>query len=152
MASKKQQPSSVLEKARKSVKSVRKDAQKAARKRAKNLVLNAIDFQKNAFNSTIDVIGKGQDRAGEGLEKLARNAKWMPAEGREVIDVWNGATRKSRKEFKMTVNKSYDLMSRYIKGGKPPKSAASKRTAAKVKTGPRKKTTTGKRRTAAAGA
>ena len=119
----------------------------STRRRVAQLAVSIIDFQKATFDNTVDVIGKVQEQTGKSLHNLLKDASWMPGEGKEVVDEWIGSVRKSRKDFKRTMDKSFDLLVKYFErvkseeGKKPAKKKKAKKKAAKkkaVKRGPKK--------------
>lgn len=109
----------------------------AGREPAAKFAISAIEMQKKAMHNALKGIGKLQDQTGKLALKMAQGASWMPDEGRQVVDEWNKATQRGREDFEKTMNKSFDLLSKYFervkKGQTGTKTAARKRAPAKRK-------------------
>ncbi len=145
----------IVKRARTRIQSVNADS---TRRRAAKLTISVIDFQKVAFDNTIDLIGRLQEQTGKMLHEAVDNLSWVPGEGKEVVDEWIKTVNKGRKDFKQSSDKSFDLISKFVKridreqstkaAAKRPtkkKSAAKKKTARKKtsatkKAGPKKAT------------
>lgn len=109
----------------------------AGREPAAKFALSAIEMQRKAMHNALKGIGKLQDQTGKIALKMAQGASWMPDEGRQVVDEWNKATQRGREDFEKTMNKSFDLLSKYFervkKGQVGSKAASRKRAPAKRK-------------------
>ena len=102
----------LVERARKRIQSVNADS---TRRRAAQLTLSVIDFQKAAFDNIIDFIGRLQEQTGKVLHEAVDNLSWVPGEGKEVVDEWIKTVKKGRKDFKHSTDKSFDLISKFVK-------------------------------------
>lgn len=109
---KKVSPRDVKKRVQKLIQSVTRES---TAKKAAQLTLTVVDFQKTTIGNSIDVIGKLQDQTGKLLHKLMKDASWVPSEGREVVDEWIRTVKKGRADFKKSSDKSFDLISKYIK-------------------------------------
>ena len=113
------------------------------KKKAAQLTVSVIEFQKATIGNSINLIGKAQEQTGRILHDLLKNAAWVPSEGREVVDEWNGTMKRARQDFKRTSDKSFDLIVDYLErvqeraDSKAPK-AAQKTKARPKKAAPRK--------------
>ncbi|MCH7960080.1 MAG: hypothetical protein IID08_08115 [Candidatus Hydrogenedentes bacterium] len=135
----------LVKRARKRIQSVNADS---TRRRAAQLTVGVIDFQKAAFDNTIDFIGKLQEQTGKMLHEAVDNLSWVPGEGKEVVDEWIKTVNKGRKDFKHSTDKSFDLISKFVKriereqsAKKPTAKKAAKKKAAKKKTASKKTAT-----------
>ena len=114
------------------------------RKKAVQLALSVVEFQKATTANSIDLVGRVQDQTGRMLHDVLKNVSWVPSEGKQVVEEWRKTIEKGRADFKATSNKSYDLIIRYLervqmeaeKEAAAAPGAAKKKTAAKG--GPRK--------------
>ena len=73
----------LVKRARKRIQSVNADS---TRRRAAQLTISVIDFQKAAFDNIIDFIGRLQEQTGKVLHEAVDNLSWVPGEGKEVVD------------------------------------------------------------------
>ncbi|MCH7908785.1 MAG: hypothetical protein IIB38_04125 [Candidatus Hydrogenedentes bacterium] len=127
-----------MKRARKRIQSVNADS---TRRRAAQLTISVIDFQKAAFDNIIDFIGRLQEQTGKVLHEAVDNLSWVPGEGKEVVDEWIKTVNKGRKDFKRSTDKSFDLISKFVKrieGERSAKKSTAKKAASK-KTVARKK-------------
>ena len=114
------------------------------RKKAVQLALSVVEFQKATTSNSIDLIGRVQDQTGKMLHDVLKNVTWVPSEGKQVVDEWRTTVEKGRMDFKATSNRSFDLIIRYLervqkeaeKESATAPGTAKKKTAAKG--GPRK--------------
>ena len=128
----------LVKRARKRIQSVNADS---TRRRAAQLTISVIDFQKAAFDNIIDFIGRLQEQTGKVLHEAVDNLSWVPGEGKEVVDEWIKTVNKGRKDFKRSTDKSFDLISKFVKrieGERSAKKSSAKKAASK-KTVARKK-------------
>ena len=127
----------LVKRARKRIQSVNADS---TRRRAAQLTISVIDFQKAAFDNIIDFIGRLQEQTGKVLHEAVDNLSWVPGEGKEVVDEWIKTVNKGRKDFKRSTDKSFDLISKFVKrieGEQSAKKSTAKK-AAKKKTASKK--------------
>jgi hypothetical protein len=89
----------------------------AFRTRDKGLVLaaNLVDFQKTTFDNTAKVVGSLQAQTEKILLELAEKSGWLPKEAKKVVSEWVKLSQQSRSEFTKTMDKSFVLMSLYLK-------------------------------------
>lgn len=125
----------LVKRARTSIRSVNADS---TRRRAAQLTISVIEFQKAAFDNTIDIIGKLQEQTGKMLHEAVDNLSWVPGEGKEVVDEWIKTVNKGRKDFKHSSDKSFDLITKFVKRIEREQSA---KTAAAKKPAKKKSTT-----------
>lgn len=121
------------------------------RRRAAQVALSVVDFQKTTFDTTFKLVSQFQKQSEDAVSKLLKSSSWLPKEGKEVVDEWVHLLRTSRADFDKTVNKSFALITDYLKrveteGTKKTKSAkpakkkaAAKKPAAKKKAPAKKK-------------
>jgi phage-related protein len=93
----------------------------------------AIDFQKNAFNSWYNAVTMVQDQAAAAVETMMNQTSLVPEDGRQAIKSWVSACQKERNRFKSYVDDSFFGLEKRLspKGKSAP--AESKRTVAKAK-------------------
>ena len=130
----------LVKRARKRIQSVNADS---TRRRAAQLTISVIDFQKAAFDNIIDFIGRLQEQTGKVLHEAVDNLSWVPGEGKEVVDEWIKTVKKGRKDFKRSTDKRFDLMSKFVKriGGDQEAKQPTARRAESTNTERRKKDT-----------
>lgn len=120
------------------------------RRRAAQVALSVVDFQKTTFDTTFKLVSQFQKQSEDAVSKLLKSSSWLPKEGKEVVDEWVHLLRTSRTDFDKTVNKSFALITDYLKrvesegakkkSAKPAKKkAAAKKPAAKKKAPAKKK-------------
>jgi hypothetical protein len=85
-----------------------------ARARTARVVKSGVALQRKSVLATLDGFEKYQSRAEDRLAKLAQGSKYVPAEGKTAVNEWIGLAKKSRREFKKSATKSYDLVMKYI--------------------------------------
>ncbi len=84
-------------------------------RRATKLALNLVDFQKTTFDNTIRVFSVLQVQTEKLIEELTVKSNWMPKEGKKVVEEWIKTVNRSRNDFKKTMDRSFDLISEYLK-------------------------------------
>jgi len=86
----------------------------------------AIDFQKDFFESTYDAVAKVQDKAAEAVDTLMNQTNLVPEEGRQVIKTWVNSCREERNRFKSYVEEGFSGLEKcFIQEGKTaPKATA----------------------------
>lgn len=82
--------------------------------RAAKLAVNLVEFEKTTFDSAVKLIGSLNDRSEKAVRHALSNASWLPREGQKLVEEWQHTVRKSLKEFARTVDKSFDLLSKYL--------------------------------------
>jgi hypothetical protein len=75
-----------------------------------DVALLALDLGKATFDNTYDSIATLQDKIEKGAHDLAQDSAWLPRELRAVLDEWIGFSRRTRKDLKGTVDRSYSLL------------------------------------------
>ena len=73
-----------------------------------------IKFQKGATKAGLHVVEKVQDYAENSLRDAIKQDRWLPEEGKEVVDEWSSMMHSGIKEFGHVVDKSFDLMLKYL--------------------------------------
>lgn len=82
--------------------------------RAAKLAANLITFEKTTFENAAKLLASINDQSERAIRGVLSNASWVPKEGQEFIREWQRTLRNSLKDFTKTVDKSFDLMSRYV--------------------------------------
>lgn len=82
--------------------------------RAAKLAVNLVEFEKTTFDSAVKLIGSLNDRSEKAVRHALSNATWLPKEGQKLVEEWQHTVRKSLKDFARTVDKSFDLLSKYL--------------------------------------
>jgi polyhydroxyalkanoate synthesis regulator phasin len=85
------------------------------RDKALDLAANLVDFQKSTFDGTAKVVGSLQDQTEKMLLDLVDKSGWMPKEAKKVMGEWVKLSQRSRAEFTRTMDKSFVLMTSYLK-------------------------------------
>lgn len=108
------------------------------RRRAAQLALSVIDFQKTTFDNSFKLIGQIQEQSEKMVSDLVSDSTWMPNEAKSIVDEWQKMLRGARTEFQRTVDKSFDLIANYLDrvrkdevSRKPAKKSLAKKAAAK---------------------
>lgn len=86
----------------------------ATKKKAAQLAVSVVEFQKATLGNSINLLGKAQEQSNRILRDLLKNASWVPSEGREVLDEWNETMKRAREDFKITSDRSFDLIVQYL--------------------------------------
>jgi len=73
-----------------------------------------VEFQKGATKAGLNVVGKVQEYTEKSLRDAVKEGKWLPEEGKEVVDEWAKMMDSGIKEFGKVVDKSFDLMLKYL--------------------------------------
>ncbi|MBX7257030.1 MAG: hypothetical protein K1Y02_11770 [Candidatus Hydrogenedentes bacterium] len=102
-------------------------------RRATKLALNLVDFQKTTFDNTIRVFTALQEQTEKLIQELTVKSTWMPKEGKKVVEEWIKTVNRSRNDFKKTMDRSFDLISAYLKRVQEDESAKAKPAKPKAK-------------------
>ena len=54
------------------------------------------------------------ERSDKAIRHAMASAKWMPKEAQQIVDEWQRTVRHSLKDLSKSVNKSFDLVSKYL--------------------------------------
>lgn len=82
--------------------------------RAAKLATNLIAFEKATFANAANLLGAINDQSERAIRGALGNASWMPKEGQEFVKDWHRTLRGTLKDFAKSVDKSFDLLSRYV--------------------------------------
>lgn len=82
--------------------------------RAAKLATNLIAFEKATFANAAHLLGAINDQSERAIRGALGNATWMPKEGQEFVKEWNRTLRGTLKDFAKSVDKSFDLLTRYV--------------------------------------
>lgn len=82
--------------------------------RAAKLATNLIAFEKATFSNAAHLLGAINDQSERAIKNALGDATWMPKEGQEFVKEWNRTLRGTLKDFAKSVDKSFDLLSRYV--------------------------------------
>lgn len=121
--------------------------------RAARLALSVVDLQKTTYDHTFKAIARVQEKSENAVSKVLHDAKWLPGEGKAVVKEWVHLLKTSRNDFNKTVDKSFDLITDYLKrveaeAHKAHKSAAKKKKASAKAKAPAKKKVVAKKKAA----
>lgn len=75
-----------------------------------------IKFQKGATKAGLHVVEKVQDYTERSLRDAVKEGKWLPEEGKEVVDEWSSMMHSGIREFSRVVDKSFELILKYLDG------------------------------------
>lgn len=67
-----------------------------------------IDFQRTAFDNVFNTMVLFQDQSEQVVNTVLEQATWIPAQGKNVLDEWVRACKKSRDDFKTALDKNFD--------------------------------------------
>jgi len=101
------------------------------RRRAARLALSVVDFQKTTFDNVYKAIAKVQEKSENAVSGMLHDSGWLPGEGKAVVKEWVHLMRSSRADFSKTVDKSFDLITDYLKRVEAEGKKAKKKTAGK---------------------
>jgi len=73
-----------------------------------------IKFQKGATKAGLNVVGKVQEYTEKSLRDAVKDGEWLPEEGREAVDEWAKMMDSGIEQFSRVVDKSFDLMLKYL--------------------------------------
>jgi len=74
---------------------------------AGKLTIQALEFNRAAFDQVFNAVAAVQDQA-EGLINLwVEQSPWFPTEGKDAIRKWENPYRKSRETLKAAVDEGY---------------------------------------------
>jgi hypothetical protein len=129
-----------------------------ARLRVTRLAKSVVDLEKTTFDNSAKVVGKMQERSEKLLLDVVDHAEWMAPEVKKAVHEWVKMMRRSRGDFKKTMDKSFTLIDQCLvrmqkaEGGKLSKPgngrASAKKSAKSAKTTRRAKPATAKKRSA----
>jgi len=92
----------------------------------------AVGLERKMFKSALDVFDMVYKKADKTMEAALCNNEHVPAEAREVAKEWSRVVKVGRTELKTAIEKSFDLVEKYLdRVSKPPKAAAKKSAAKK---------------------
>ena len=74
----------------------------------------AIDFQKNAFNSWYNAVAMVQDQAASAVETMMNQTSLVPEDGRQAITGWVNACQEERNRFKSYVEDSFSGLEKHL--------------------------------------
>lgn len=84
--------------------------------RAAKLAANLVDFERAAFNNAMKVMVVMAQRSEKVLQSRLNRSNWLPKEGKKLVDEWLRTMKKSREDYHRTIDKSFDLVSEYLRG------------------------------------
>lgn len=84
--------------------------------RAAKLAANLVDFERAAFNNAMKVMVVMVQRSEKVLQSRLNRSNWLPREGKKLVDEWLRTMKKSREDYQRTIDKSFDLVSEYLRG------------------------------------
>ena len=67
----------------------------------------AVDFQKNLFESTYDTVARIQDQTVEAVDTLMNQANLVPEEGRQLMNTFVKSCQEGRDRFKSYVEEGF---------------------------------------------
>ncbi|MDY0131324.1 MAG: hypothetical protein RBR53_01530 [Desulforegulaceae bacterium] len=89
------------------------------------MIQQMIDFQKTVFENSYNAIIMMQSQTEKMAESLLSKNSILPEEGQKMINEWILAVKKSREDFKKSVDENFAKMEEYfVSATKTAKSAA----------------------------
>lgn len=73
-----------------------------------------VKFQRGSVKAGLGLISKVRDYTEKSLHEAVKDGKWLPGEGREVIDEWSGMMKSGVDEFSRVTDKSFELLLNYL--------------------------------------
>jgi len=73
-----------------------------------------VKFQKSSTQAGLKLVGKVQDYTEKSLRDAMKDGKWLPGEGKDVVDEWAKMMDSGLDEFSRVVEKSFDLVLKYL--------------------------------------
>ncbi len=111
--------------------------QRAAEK-AQNRTLRAALYILRVEKAAFDRAGKAvlyiQERIEKSFLNLVNKTGWVPKEGEDVLHEWVGMMRRSRNDFTRTIDRTFDLVHKYLQRAKSHPSEINGRTRNRTKT------------------
>jgi hypothetical protein len=95
----------------------------------------ALDFQKSAFDKTFDAMLKIQDQSSSMTASLIGGNKFLPEEGRKMLEEWSLSLRENQFEFKKKLDDNFSqFMSLLAPETSEPESKSAKSSESEPKT------------------
>ncbi|NUM55118.1 MAG: hypothetical protein HUU46_15850 [Candidatus Hydrogenedentes bacterium] len=82
--------------------------------RAAKFAGNLVEFERATFGNAALLLTSLNDQSEKAIRHAVASAKWMPKEGQKLVEEWQRTLRHSLKDFSKTVDKSFDLLSKYF--------------------------------------
>jgi polyhydroxyalkanoate synthesis regulator phasin len=73
-----------------------------------------VEFNQTLFNNTFNAVIQVQDQSEQMVKNMLDQGKWVPAEGRKVVEDWVGACKTGRDEFKKYVDDGYKYLETFL--------------------------------------
>jgi hypothetical protein len=91
----------------------------------------AVGLERKMFKGALDVFDMVHKKAGKTMEQALSDSERVPDEAREVAKEWSRVVKIGRAELKTAIEKSFDLVEKYLDRVADPASAAAAKPAAK---------------------
>lgn len=88
---------------------------RVTQRRAATAALHVVDFEKTAFDNAAKVVKSVQEQTEKLLLDMLQRPGWMPEEAKDIASEWVKLLRRSRTDFTRTMDKSFGLVSGYLK-------------------------------------
>lgn len=73
----------------------------------KKMIKQMLDFNKNAFENTFNIMATLQDQTQSNAQKCLEQASWLPGEGKKAIDEWMETCKQGRDYFKNAMEEGF---------------------------------------------
>lgn len=73
-----------------------------------------LEFNRATFDGSFDAVVAFQDQQEQMVNDLLERVAFVPEEGKQLVSEWIETFKKGREDFRTTVEKSYDLVERYL--------------------------------------
>ena len=83
----------------------------------KEIVRQMIQYNKTAFENAFNNLVMLQDQMEKTMDMFLKQAAWLPAEGKKVIEEYGKAYKKACENFKSTVDGSFKKVEEFLGGG-----------------------------------
>lgn len=83
-----------------------------------------INFHRSAIMKGLNLVAKAHDVAEDSLLSSVKEGKWLPGEGKEIIDAWSESMKNGLEDFSKVTDKSFELLIQFLDRVEKEKAAA----------------------------
>lgn len=80
----------------------------------RTMIHQFVDLSKSSFDNGYEAVATIQDQTERVANAFMEQASWIPQESRSTMDEFAATFRKSREDFKKTIDEEFDSMSGYV--------------------------------------
>lgn len=78
------------------------------------MLLQVVDFQKNLFDTSFDMIAGFQDRRNEMIRSACERNVLLPESGKKLYNAWRHYFEQNRQDCKFYMDKNFDLLKAFF--------------------------------------